>query len=201
MRAAPFAYSRMRASVSSRGSAGSANSSVASTSTPAREAQIPISQSAAASASTSRAAYGAPEAPVIPRNTCIPRDCRWSLLVRALGGFEEQRELAQAVGTERGERRHRRALIDARRALQVVDLELDTQVSRADVGQVRRTEVLPSRAVVRVAGRTTRCREQLHPRLRVGGKVLVPDPARDVRLDLRRECLFRRRTLPRQHTH
>ena len=60
------------------------------------EALIPISQSAAASASTSRAAYGAPEAPVIPRKTCTSPDCRWSLLVNALGGFEEDGDLVQA---------------------------------------------------------------------------------------------------------
>ena len=42
---------------------------------PAFEADTPTVASAAASRSSSRAAYGAPEAPVIPRKTCIgPED-------------------------------------------------------------------------------------------------------------------------------
>src|SRR5215212_4284616 len=61
--------STKRASTSSRESRASPYSSVASTSTAAPEAATPTSQSAAASDSTSRFAYGAPEAPVIPRKT------------------------------------------------------------------------------------------------------------------------------------
>src|SRR5206468_939706 len=70
------ARSSSLANVSSRESFALPYSSVASTSTPALDAQTPISQSAAASASSSRTAYGAPEAPVIPRKMFIPGDCR-----------------------------------------------------------------------------------------------------------------------------
>src|SRR4029077_19484371 len=69
----------------------------------------------------------------------IPLDSTPLLL--ALGGFEEERQLFQALGAEGGGRRHRRARIDARRAFEVGDLELDAQVARADVGQVRRPQV------------------------------------------------------------
>ena len=56
----------------------------------------------------------------------------FSLLVRALGRFEEDGELVQARGSERFEGRHGRARVDAGRALQVVDLELDAEISRPD---------------------------------------------------------------------
>src|ERR671936_775791 len=58
---------------------------------PALDAQMPSSTSACASTSTRRAAYGAPEAPVMPRKTRMGR------LFRALGGVQELAELPQLV--------------------------------------------------------------------------------------------------------
>ena len=62
-------------------------------------------------------------------------------LLRALGGFEERRELFQAGVAEPGERRHRRARVDARRAFEVRDLERDALVLRALGGQIRRARL------------------------------------------------------------
>src|SRR5690242_3537706 len=104
---------------------------------PAREAQTPISQSAAASDSSSRAAYGAPEAPVMPRKTRIARF--GSFL--ALGCLEEGRELPQRLRAERLERRHRGARVHAGRTLEVPDLEVDPELLGPDVREVRGTEV------------------------------------------------------------
>src|SRR5919198_5435397 len=55
---------------------------------------MPSSTSARASASTSRAAYGAPEAPVIPRKTRMPR------LLRAFGGEQEAGQLVELLVRE-----------------------------------------------------------------------------------------------------
>src|ERR671934_2392893 len=110
---------------------------------PALDAVTPISQPAPASASSSRAAYGAPDAPVIPRKTC-------TRLLLPLRRLEEDGELAEVRLAERCELRHRRARIDARRALEVVDLELDAQMLRTDVRQVGCAEVRRPVAVVRV---------------------------------------------------
>src|SRR5438093_180716 len=118
---------------------------------PAREAQSPTSQPAWASASSRRAAYGAPDAPVIPRKT--------RTLLPALRCLEKGRQLAQVVLAEILERRHRRAGVDAARALEVVDLELDALV----LGTLR-GEFWPDRATgteVRVADRATRFGEQV----------------------------------------
>src|SRR5215217_7353785 len=150
---------------------------------PAREAQTPISQPAAASASRSRPAYGAPDAPVIPRNT------RTAALLRTLGGLEEDGELVQVVLPERGERGHRRAGIDAARALEVVDLELDALVLRALLGQVRGTQVGRAGVEVGMAVRATRLGEENRARvgLVVPLEALLDLPARDRSLDLGRD--------------
>src|SRR5919201_6769242 len=97
--------------------------------------QIPSSQSASASASTRRAAYGAPEAPVMPRKT---RKRARSL--RPLLRFEEHRHPLQVGLAVLRERRHRRSLVDAARALQVGDLEGDALVLRSLGGEVPRAE-------------------------------------------------------------
>src|SRR2546423_1546067 len=94
----------------------------------------------------------------------------------AFRGFEEYRELVQALVAERREGRHLRARIDAGRTLEVVDLELDAEVPGADVRQIGRTEVRASGPVVRVTGRTARGGEERHPRLRCRGQMLVLDP-------------------------
>src|SRR5581483_5186221 len=100
---------------------------------PAADAESPTSQPSATRASRSLAAYGAPDAPVIPRKTCtvaVPP----SGLPLALGGLEEDRELVEVGLAERLELRHRRARVHARRAFEVVDLELDAEVARPDIG-------------------------------------------------------------------
>ena len=77
---------------------------------------------------------------MIPRKTRIgAKSTRaTSYLLRALGGFEERRRAAvRFVLAEPGERRHRRARVHARRALEVGDLEGDALVLRALGGQVR----------------------------------------------------------------
>src|SRR6266536_2284572 len=109
--------------------------------------QSPSSQSAAASAWTSRAAYGAPEAPVMPRKIRTKRT-----LLRAFGGLEEGGELAQVGFAKRREHRHRRALVDAARALEVRDLEGDPLVLRALGAQVGGAELRAADAEVRVTG-------------------------------------------------
>src|SRR5918997_3546930 len=129
-----------RCSTSARSSVGSPYSSVASTSTPAADAVRPISQPASPRARSSLAAYGAPDAPVTPRKTCI---C--AALLFALGGVEEGGELGQLLlvhaaaellavpGHDRvpelGRVRH-------------VALEiLDAPTGRADLGEIGRAEV------------------------------------------------------------
>src|SRR5262249_61948789 len=111
--------------------------------------QSPTSQSDAASARTRRAAYGAPDAPVMPRKTRKPLFC-------PLGGLEENRELAEVCFTEVGERRHRRALVDAAWALEMLDLESDALVLRPLGGPVRRPAQRTPGAVVGAAVHATR---------------------------------------------
>src|SRR5215471_2099820 len=69
-------------------------------------------------------------------------------LLAALRRLEENGELVQPLVAERLELRHGRTRVDARRALQVPDLEVDTETRRTDVRQVRRTEVRRARAEV-----------------------------------------------------
>jgi len=65
-----------------------------------------------------------------------------SLLADAFRRFKEHSELVQPSLAEGSELRHRRGGVDAGRALQVVDLELDAEVVRADRGQIRRARRL-----------------------------------------------------------
>src|SRR6266496_404915 len=83
---------------------------------PALDAQIPSSTSAPASASTSRAAYGAPEAPVIPRKI------RTAGLFWALGGEEERRQLRELLVVETELRHH--VVAELRRVADVLHEEL-----------------------------------------------------------------------------
>src|SRR3954465_2723572 len=186
-----------RASVSSAERRAAPSSSGATTSSPAREAQRPISQPAAASDSSNRAAYGAPEAPVIPRKT------RTTALLRTLGRLEEDRELVQVLVAERREGRHRRPGIDAARALEVVDLELDALVLRSLLGEVWRAEVRGAGAEVAVARHAARLREQLRAGhgLLVALEALLLRPARDRREHLGRDRLLRGRALVGEDAH
>src|SRR5262245_37299485 len=101
---------------------------------PAPEAQMPSSTSACASTSTSRAAYGAPEAPVMPRKTRI------ALLVRALGLAQEDSELVQLRLPERCELRHH-VVAGLGRVRDVGREEIRPLPALADRREVRRTEV------------------------------------------------------------
>src|SRR5206468_3630872 len=83
------------------------------------------------------------------------------VLLGTLRGLEEGRELGQLLVAEGGEARHRRARVDAARALQVVDLELDSLVLGALGAQVGRAEVRAPGAEVGVAAHTPRLGEEL----------------------------------------
>src|SRR5215210_8869115 len=134
--------------VSSGESRASPYSSVASTSMPALDADTPTSQPAAPSASRRRAAYGAPDAPVIPRKTCTSRLPGSAL---ALGGLEEVGQLLEILVAEAREHRHHVVAELAR----VRDVALQVggvlALLRADVGQVRSARIRRPLARVRVA--------------------------------------------------
>src|SRR5438094_9399509 len=119
--------------------------------------QTPNSQPASPSACTRRAAYGAPDAPVMPRKILT------ALLLLALGRLEEDREQLQVRVTEVGKRRHRRARVHAARALEVVDLELLALALRPLGREVARPEGRRAAADVRVAGLAARGRQELRP--------------------------------------
>src|SRR5712691_1105464 len=85
-------------------------------------------------------------------------------LLRTLRRLEERRELPQVLFAERVELRHGRTRIDTRRAFQVPDLEVDPLVLRTLGGEVRRAELRPTAAEIRVAVETPGLREQLRAR-------------------------------------
>src|SRR5437868_5165453 len=204
----PRACSSSRVSVSSRDSRGFAYSSVASTSIPADEAEMPSSTSAPLSASTSRAAYGAPEAPVMPRKTR-------TALLRALGRVEEDRErlqlrdaevlplgvLGRDVG-ESGELRHH-VVAELGRVRDVRRQPLDPLPLRAFRTQVGRAEVTAARAEICVARSTAGFREHRRAghRLRVVREALALRPRRNCGDDLARKGFLRDRALVGQLAH
>src|SRR5262245_44867534 len=119
---------------------------------PAAEAQTPTSQPAPASADRSRAAYGAPEPPVMPRKTRTPPLAGG--LPAALRGGQERRDLLQLLVVEaaavlRAEDRHH-VVAELTRVGDVLREERGV-VGLADLGQVGRAEVRRARARVRVA--------------------------------------------------
>src|SRR5438128_4229667 len=81
-------------------------------------------------------------------------------LLAALRGLEEGGERLQVLRALVREGRHRAARIDARRALQMRDLEGDALVLRALGRQVRRAEEVAPRAEVGMAVQTPDDREQ-----------------------------------------
>src|SRR5213075_2402844 len=129
---------------------------------PAPDAQMPNSTSACASTSTSRAAYGAPEAPVMPRKTRMAR------LLRAFGFAQEDAELMQLRLSERGELRHH-VVAGLGRVGDVGREEVGPLPALADRRQVRRAEVRAAGAEIRVARGATRAREHG----RAGDRLLV----------------------------
>src|SRR6266581_4378992 len=136
--------------------------------------QRPTSQSDAASAWTRRAAYGAPEAPVMPRKTR-------KALFWPFGGLEENRELAQVCLTEVREGRHRRALVHTAWAFEVRDLE--------------------GGALVGVAVEAAGGSEQLGAGDRLRRQILRLHPVRNVRQELRPKRLLRSGALIGENAH
>src|SRR5256886_13785278 len=156
--------------------------------------QRPTSQYDAASAWTRRAAYGAPEAPVMPRKTR-------KALFWPFGGLEENRELAQVCLTEVREGRHRRPLVHTAWAFEVRDLEGDALVLRPFRTQVRRAELGAAGAVVGVAVEAAGGREQLRAGKRRRRQLLRLHPVRNVRQELGAERLFRGCALVGEDAH
>src|SRR5947199_3441532 len=103
----------------------------------------------------------------MPRKTCTRRRRR---LLRALGRLEEGCELPEIVRAEVLEARHRRAGVDAGRALEVVDLELDPLLLRAFVRQVRSARKAAARPQIAMAVQTADLGEDLRARNRVRGE-------------------------------
>src|SRR5215210_5056070 len=162
---------------------------------PALDAQRPSSTSAPASASMSRAAYGAPEAPVIPRKM------RTSGLFRALGGQEELRQLPELLIREAELGHHRVAELG--RVLDVVLEELLRAALGSLVAQVGRALVRAPGAEVGVTGRAAGAREDLgaFESLLVVGEALTLRPRRYCLDHLTRQRLLRGRALVGEHTH
>src|SRR6478736_288243 len=82
-------------------------------------------------------------------------------LARSFRCLKEDRKLSEPLLAERRERRHRGAGIDARRASEVSDLEGDAEIPRADIGQIRRTEVPTAGSVVRMTRGAARDGEEV----------------------------------------
>src|SRR5436190_24076648 len=107
----------------------------------------------------------------------MPRNIRTTPpLLRALGGLEESSDLAQVRFAEVRERRHRRALVHAARALEVVDLEGDPLLLGALGAQVRRTQLRAADAEVRVAVEAARRCEEQGALLSLRRQLLLLDP-------------------------
>src|SRR5262245_61721791 len=123
---------------------------------PADDAHTPISHPAAPSASSSRAAYGAPDAPVIPRKTCTSR-----LPAGALRRREELGELLEVLVAEALEHGHH--LVPELARVRDVALEVGGILAllRADLGQVGRAEVRGTLAGVGVTARAAGLEEEL----------------------------------------
>src|SRR5207244_1813509 len=124
--------------------------------------------SAAASTSSNRAAYGAPDAPVMPRNTLNGVPCRRRRrgaapprpLLRALRRDEELAELSKLVVAERGELRHHVVALLARIG-DVRGVERRGPALRPLGAQVWRAEVRRADAEVGVTRGTAGGREHL----------------------------------------
>src|SRR6266542_819599 len=93
----------------------------------------------------------------------MPRKTRTPLL-SSLRRFEERRERAQVLLAARVEMGHRRTGVDAARALEVADLELDPLVLGAFAREVGRAELGAAGAEVRMAVQAAGLGEQLRSR-------------------------------------
>src|SRR4249919_2758348 len=157
---------------------------------PALDAQMPSSTSAAVSARTRRAAYGAPEAPVMPRKT------RTAGLFRAFGFAQEHAELLQLLLSERGELRHH-VVAELRRVCNVFGEEVRPLTALCDRRQVGCAEVGAAGAEVGVAGSAAGARKDLGPGdgVWIVGETLTLRPCGHGLHDLAGEGLLRGRAL------
>src|SRR5215208_250120 len=137
---------------------------------PALDAQTPTSHPAAPSASRRRAAYGAPEAPVIPRKTCTSRLPGSAL---ALGGLEEVGQLLQVLFAEPREHRHHVVAELARVRDVALEVRRVLPLLGADVRQVWCARVGGSLAGIRVAAGASGLEEERQALLRRLGQVVV----------------------------
>src|ERR671937_875520 len=158
---------------------------------PALEAHTPTSTSAALNVSSRRAAYGAPDAPVMPKKTRIA-------LLRALGGVEEHGDRVDRRFPERCELGHH----GVPKLGRIRDVRLETLHAlalRSLGAEVRRSEVAAARAEIRMARGTAGGREEVRAldRLLVRREPLALRPRRHRRLHFARQRLFRHRTLVR----
>src|SRR5690348_9588653 len=135
----------------------------------------------------------------------MPRKTRTRALplLSALRRLEERRELRQVRRPQVLEARHRRAGVHARRAREVVDLELDPLVLRPLGAQIGRAGEAAAGAVVAVAVEAADLGEDLRARDggRVAGEALLLRPFRYLGHVLAAERLLRDGALPRQHAH
>src|SRR3954452_21532094 len=163
---------------------------------PALDAQTPSSTSARASTSTSRAAYGAPEAPVMPTKM------RKAPLLRALRRIQKLPELVELLIAESRELRHH-VVAGLGRVRDVVGESLHAEAALADGREVRRAEVRAAGPEIRVTCGAAGAGEDD----RAGDSVLVVLEGLALRPrghcldDLARKRLVRGRALVREHTH
>src|ERR687887_320697 len=130
--------------------------------------QIPSSASASTRACTSRAAYGAPEAPVMPR--------KMRTSAAPLRRLEEDRDPSKIALAEGRERRHGRAFDHAARTLEVGDLEGDAPAFPSLRREIRCAELHAAGVKIGVAVETPRSREERRARNRLRRQLLGLDP-------------------------
>src|SRR6266545_5260484 len=156
--------------------------------------QTPISQPASASARSRRAAYGAPDAPVMPRKMRI------ASLAAVLRFREELPQLVEIVLAEVLELRHH--VVPELRGIRDIALEEVLVLRLPDRGEIRCADVRGARAEVRVALQAADLGEDLRALLGFGREpALLLRPDRHRRDYLGAERLPRRRSLVGEHTH
>src|SRR6478735_7616883 len=106
------------------------------------------------------------------------------------------------VGVAEGRKgRHRRALVDAARAFEMCDLELDALVLRTFRRQIRRTQLRTAGAEVGVAVEAAGGREELRPRDGLRRQLLLLHPAWNSSLQLGAKGFLRRCSLVGEDAH
>ena len=207
----PRACSRKRASVSSRESRASPYSSVASTSTAApRRADADLAvglgqrlEQPRRVRRAGRAGYAEEDAhrdhSTVPSSLLASRCSSYAATLAKLRGIDSRATSRPSTPRGRsraaepspsGERRHRRARVHARRALQVVDLELDALALRALVPRGRARRGSRAGAEVRVAVQAADLGEQL----RAGDRASAAGCSSSTQLGTVADVLARRAT-------